>query len=48
MKCVSKHQDLQIFVVKLNKMINFQPLEVLDRGSETQRQVGDNLKKKIN
>ena len=24
-------------------MINFQPLEVVDRGSETQLQVGENL-----
>ena len=46
MKCVSKHQDLQIFVLKLNKYTsNFQSLEVVGRGSETQLQVGENLNK---
>ena len=35
-KCVSKHQDFQIFVLKLKNMSNFQPLKVVDRGSETQ------------
>ena len=39
MKCVSKYQDLQIFVLKLNKYKLFQPLDVVDRGSETQHQV---------
>ena len=34
---MSKHQDLQIFVFKLNK------LEVVDRGRETQPQVVENL-----
>ena len=43
MKCVSKHQDLQIVVPKLNKNDNFQPLDVVGRGSETQLQVGENL-----
>ena len=46
MKCVSKHQDSQIFGLQLNKyMGNFQPLEVVGRGSETQLQVADNLNK---
>ena len=41
--CVIKHQDLQIFGPKLNKyMSNFQPLEAVDRGSETQLQVAEN------
>ena len=39
---MSKHRDLQIFMLKLNKMRNFQPLEVVGRGSETQLQVGGN------
>ena len=43
-KCVSKYQDLQIFVLKLN-MSNFQPLEVVGRCSETQLQAGENLNK---
>ena len=43
MKCVSKNQDLQMFVLKLNKYKYFQPLEVVGRGSETQLQVGKNL-----
>ena len=39
-----KHQDLQISSIKLKKnMDNFHPLEVVDRGSETQLQVGENL-----
>ena len=42
MECVSKQQDLQIFVHKLN---NFQPIEVVGRGSETQFQVAENLNK---
>ena len=46
MKYVSKHQDSQIFGLQLNKyMGNFQPLEVVGRGSETQLQVADNLNK---
>ena len=37
MKCVSEHQYLQIFLLKLNKnMSNFQPLEIVGRGSGTQ------------
>ena len=39
MKCVPKHQDLQMFGPKLNNyntgMSNFHPLEVVGRGSET-------------
>ena len=42
MKCVLKHPYLQIFVPNMS---NFQPLEVVDRGSETQPQVGENLNK---
>ena len=38
-KFVSKHQDLQIFVLKLNK---YQSLKVVDRGSETQLQMAEN------
>ena len=38
-----KHQDLQMFGVTLNNTSNFHPLEVVDRGSETQLQVGENL-----
>ena len=41
-----KHQDLQMFGLKLNKyMSNFHPLEVVGRGCETQLQVGENLNK---
>ena len=43
MKCVCKHKYLQIRVLKLNKMCNFQVLEVVGRGSETQLQVAENL-----
>ena len=32
-----------MFGLKLNKYENFQPLEVVDRGSETQLEVGENL-----
>ena len=39
MKCVSKHQDLQI---KQN-MSHFQTLGVVGRGSDTQVQVAGNL-----
>ena len=45
MNCVSKHQDLQMFGLLLNKYKYFQPLEVVGRGSETQLQVGENLNK---
>ena len=44
MKCESKHPDLLIFVVKLNKD-NCQPLEVVGRGSKTQLHVAKNLNK---
>ena len=44
LKSVCKQQDLQIVVLKLNKNIsNFQPLEVVSRGSETQLQVAEIL-----
>ena len=45
MNYVSKYQDLQIFVLKLKKRSNFQPLEVVGRGSQTQLQVGEKLNK---
>ena len=36
-----KHQDVQMFGLKLNKyMSSFRPLEVVGRGRETQLQVG--------
>ena len=38
-----KHQDLQVVGLKLNKY-NFHPFEVVDRGSDTQLQVGENSK----
>ena len=41
MKYVSRHQDLETFVLKLNNKRNFYPLKVVGRGSETQLQVGD-------
>ena len=37
MKLVFKHQDLYIIIIS-----NFQQLEVVDRGSETQPQVVEN------
>ena len=38
-----KHEYLLIFCVKFNKyIINFKPLEVVDRGSETLLQVAEN------
>ena len=46
MKCVYEQKDLQIFLLKLNEyMSNFQPLEVVGRGSETQLPLGENLNK---
>ena len=39
------HQDLQMFGLKSTNMTNFQPLDVVDRGSETQPQVVKNLNK---
>ena len=47
-KCVFKHQNLQMFdliCLKQNNMHNFHPLEVVDRGSETQLQMGENQNK---
>ena len=38
------HQDLQMFDIKLNQCIvlsNFHPLEIVDRNSETQLEVGE-------
>ena len=43
MKSVFKHQDLQENGLKFNNIINFHPLEVVGRGSETQLQVGEKL-----
>ena len=42
MKYKSKHQDMQIFVLKLNTY-EFQPLEVVGRSSKTQLQVSEKL-----
>ena len=43
MKCVSKDQYLQIFVLNLQFFIsNFQSFEVVGRGSETQLQKAEN------
>ena len=38
-----RHQDLQMFAHKLNKYGNCHPVEVVDRGSETQLQVGEDV-----
>ena len=46
-KCVFKHQYLQMFGIKLTNMNDFQLLEVVSCGSETQLQVGENLNKII-
>ena len=44
MKFVLKHQDWQMFGLKLNQYLNnFYPLEVVDRSYETQLQMGENL-----
>ena len=40
-----KHQDLQMFGLKLNTYDYFYPLEVEGRGSETELQLGENLNK---
>ena len=48
MKCVLKHQDLQMFGFRLNKYRgNFHQLEIVghDDGSDTQLQVGENLER---
>ena len=42
MKSVFRHQDLKMFYRIITNMINFHPLEVVGRGSETQLQVGEN------
>ena len=48
MKCVSENQNLPTFFVSnLTNMSNFQPLEVVGRGSETQLEMADKLKKLI-
>ena len=36
-------QDLQMFGLILNKLINFHPFEIVGRGSETQLPVPENL-----
>ena len=36
---------LEMFDIKLNKNVYFHTLEVVDRGSETQLQVGEKLNK---
>ena len=43
-KCVFKHQDFQCLKLKQISVI-FHPIEVVDRGGETQLQVGENLNK---
>ena len=43
MKLAFKHQDLQMFVLKITNISSFHPLEIVGRGSETQFQVGGNL-----
>ena len=35
-----KHQDLQMFGLKLNNMHNFPPLEIVSHGRETELEVG--------
>ena len=42
-KGVLKHQDLKYLFPNWTNMSNFHQLEVVDRGSETQLQVGENL-----
>ena len=43
MNWMIKHQDLQMFDSNETNISNFQPLEVMCRGSETQLQVDENL-----
>ena len=43
MKYLSTYQYLQILVLKLIKYDNFQPFQVVVRGSETQPQLIENL-----
>ena len=40
---MSKHLNLQTFVLKLTNISFFQPLEVVSRGSDTQFQVDEKL-----
>ena len=40
---VYTHQDLEMFGLTLKTVSNFQPLESVGRGSETQLQVVENL-----
>ena len=40
-----KHKDLKCFVSNKTNASNFNPLEVVGGGSETQLQVGENLNK---
>ena len=42
--CVSTSRFADIYA-QIKQMSNFQPLEVVGRGSETQLQVGENLNK---
>ena len=42
-----KNQDFYMFGAKKSKYSNFHPLGIVDRGSETQLQVSENLKKMI-
>ena len=42
MKWLSKQPDLQCFVLNQANISNFHPVEVVDRGSETQLQLGEN------
>ena len=46
MEWIFKHQELQMFGLKSNEygLSDFHSLEVVGRGSETQLQVGENLK----
>ena len=43
MKCMFKHQDLQMFSLKLNRYEYVRPLEVLGRDTETQLEVDENF-----
>ena len=45
-KLALKMLDWQIFRFKLYQHQSFHPLEVVDRGSETQLQVGDDVNKR--
>ena len=43
MSCVFKHQDLKKIVSIITNVSHFHPPEVVDRGSEKQLQVSENL-----